>query len=192
MAAINKVTICNIGLQLIGGHRIVSIDDNTVSGRACKANYDVERRAELEAHPWNFAIKRDSIAADSPAPSWGRQNSFTLPSDFLSILAPYPEFNFNSLDWQIENGAIYTNDSAPLQIRYIFDCDDPSAFSSLFARALGARIGMAICEELTQSNSKVQTAQTVYRAAISEARRLNAIQNVPVQTPDDTFLTVRQ
>lgn len=186
-----EVDIANRALQLLGARSITSLSENSVNARACAACYAICRDAELEAHPWRFAIKRFSLAADATTPDWGKANSFTLPADYLRLIANYPERNENDLDWEIEGKQIFTNDSAPLYGRYISQITDTSMMPALFREAVSARMAMELCEELTQSNSKIATAQTVYKEKIAEARRVNAIESLPQQPADDPWITAR-
>lgn len=187
----SEVQICNRALQKLGAKRIVSLSDDSVNARACNVAYADLRDAELRAHPWSFAITRAQLAADAVPPTFGRQNAFQLPSTCLRLLPPYPEQNFNDRDWQIEGTKIYTNDSAPLEIRFIQQVTDPNVMGVLFREALSARIAYELCEELTQSNQKQAALLQAYSLAIKEARRTNAIVNVPAVPVTDEWLTIR-
>ncbi len=208
MPSITKVDISNIALQALGARRISALTDQTPSGRAANFCYDICRRRELRLNNWNFAIARASLAADSPAPTWGRQNSFTLPTDFLKLIEDYPEratqnndlvgstvaftAGFSGMkDWVIEGQAIVTNDSAPLQIRYIYDATDTTLFDSAFAYALGYAMAVQMAEELTQSNSKKSEAISLYKATIEEAKLADSIEVSPADPPPDSWLTAR-
>lgn len=187
----SETEICNRALQKLGAKRITSLVEDSRNARSCNVAYQPLRDALLRAHPWNFAIKRSSLAADSDAPEWGRDNSFQLPSDFLSLMPPYPEDNTNSLDWQIEGQKILTNDDAPLHLRYIARITDPNMMDSAFREALASKIAEELCEELTQSNQKKADAIQNYKDAIADAKHRNAIENVAQVPPDDEWVTVR-
>lgn len=187
----SEVEICNRALQKLGAKRIVSLSDDSVNARACNNAYTVLRDAELRAHPWNFAITRIQLAADSTAPAFGRARAFTLPSDCLRILPPYPEQNINDLDWIVEGRKIYSNDSAPLNIRYIYRVTDPNEMDSLFRELLSARMADELCEEITQSNTKKEQLARDYRKNLLEARRSNAIEKVAEEPPEDSWITAR-
>lgn len=189
--ATDAVTICNRALQLLGAARITSLTQDSKNARACNVAYDSRRLAMLAGHPWMFAIARMQLAEDSVAPVFGRAHSFAVPSDFLRLLPPYPEDDINSLDWIIEGQSIYTDDVAPLNIRYIKDISDPTLFNPLFAEALSADLADNLCEEITQSNQKKDVAIKAKKDAINEAKRINAIQQVVAAVPDDTYLTCR-
>lgn len=191
MAASSVVQICNNALQKLGATRITAIDEDSRNARACNATYEGTKQAELRAHVWNFAIKRAELAADSEAPAWGRANAFTLPSDFLRLLPPYPEDNLNSTDWQIEGKKILTDDDAPIYIRYIYNVTDPNEMDALFLDMLSIKLAYDICEEITQSNTKKASLLEDYKDALSEARRINAIENISAKPPEDEWITVR-
>lgn len=187
----SKVEIANRALQLLGAKRIASFGEDSRNARAVNAAYESIKLSELRKHPWNFAIKRASLAANSTAPAFTKTNAFPLPADFVRLLAQDPEDNLNDLDWQIEGRQIITNDSAPLEIRYIYDVTDPNEMDALFREALSAKIAEALCEEITQSNSKIANAQLVYKDVIAEAKRGNAIERVSQKPPEDEWVTKR-
>jgi hypothetical protein len=187
----SEVEICNRALQKLGAKRITSLTQDSANARACNVAYAVVRDAELRAHPWNFSVKRAELAAESPAPTWGRANAFPLPSDFLRSLPPYPEDNANDFDHQIEGRKILTNETSPLYIRYVYKVTDPNEMDSLFREALAAKLALELCEEITQSNTKKQILMEDYKMAIREARRTNAIENVAQDPPEDTWITAR-
>lgn len=192
----SDVGICNAALQKLGADRIASLAENSRNARSCAAAYERLRQAELRAHPWSFAISREQLAADATAPAFGRARAFPLPSDFLRLLAPYPEQNLNSLDWVIESHAgakcVMTNDSAPLNVRYIQDVTDANRMDPLFREVLATAMALDMCEEITQSNTKKAGLKADYKDLIREARRVNAIEKTSEQPPDDEWLTVRQ
>ncbi len=204
----SKTDICNRALQKLGARRISSVTDQTPSARACDLAYDIVRQSELRKYDWNFAIKRVQLAADVPAPDWGRQNSFTLPSDYIKLTNTYPEDLTNDVnvvgvtvaftaqftglkDWVIEGKAIVTNDEAPLQVRYISDVTDTSQFDSLFVESFANALAYEMCEELTQSNTKKSDIAGAYKISIDEAKKASSIEIAPADPPPDTWLACR-
>jgi hypothetical protein len=187
----SEVDIANRALQKLGAERIVSLTQDNENARAVNACYDSVRDAELRSHPWNFAISRVQLAADSTAPSFGFATSYTLPSDCLRVLPPDPLYNYNSHDWQIEGRKILTNDSGALNVRYIKRETDPNQYDAIFIEALSCKLAVELCEQLTQSNTKAQIIRDDYIRAMREARRLNAFENVSAETFEDTWITAR-
>jgi hypothetical protein len=185
------IDIYNRALQKLGATRLTSISDTSRNALACNACYDTLRRSELEKNSWNFSIRRFQLAASATAPIFGRSNSFPLPPNFIKLLKPDPEFNFNTLDWEVENGMIMTDFDGPLNVRCVVDVTDVNSMSPLFVEGLATKMAFEMCEEITQSNTKKAALLTDYKETMSEARKSNAFQNVAGQLPDDEYLTAR-
>lgn len=186
------VSICNRALQKLGANRIQAISDDTKSAKACNTVYEPVRDSLLRAHAWGFSIARASLAAESPAPTWGRANSFPLPADCLRILPPYPEDNYSTIDRVIEGRKILTDESSPLYLRYVKKVTDPSEMDAIFCELLSTRMAFEMCEELTQSNSKKEALRTDVKEILGEARRINAFENPSGDLPEDDWITARQ
>ena len=186
-----SVDICNRALQKIGSPTIATITDNNDWARACGVAYDPLRLAELRLHPWNFAKRRASLAASTTSPVYGRAYYFPLPSNFLRLLKD-PDYNYNDRDWQIERSGIATNDPAPINILYISDITNVDAMDPLFREALATKMALEMVETLTQSNTKKQLLQQDYQQIIVGAKKANAIENVPVEPTEDTWISVRR
>jgi hypothetical protein len=61
----------------------------------------------------------------------------------------------------------------------------------MFCEGLGARIGLEICEPLTQSDSKLGTISQIYKTFMSDARNVNGIETGSVEPPLDDYITCR-
>ena len=182
----STVDICNLALQRLGAKPISSLSDDSTAARECNRVYDHARDSELRSHPWNFARKRASLAASSTVPAFGYDLQYPLPADFLRLL-PTAEQD----DFQIEDGNILTDDTAPLEVTYIYQQTDPNAFDQTFVDLLVSRIAMDLVEKLTQSNQKLIAAQNRYVASQREARRVNAFERTAQVPPTDSWITAR-
>lgn len=185
------VAICNRGLQKLGADHIMSLDENTKEARECKLAFEPTRDSELRAHAWNFAVKRMAIPASGTAPAFGYSYAYPLPSDCLRLLKNDHREEVYPRAWKLESRAILTNESGPLLIRYIARITDPSVYDATFVEALSCKLAMELCEALTQSNTKRQLAAEEYKAAIREARRVNAFENQPAEQDTDPWITAR-
>lgn len=186
--AISDVAICNLALDRLGADRIASLVEDTVEARACNAAYTHIRDAELRRRAWGFATKRVVLAPDTETPAFDYNYQFTKPSDCLRILPP----NTRALDWRFEGNKILTNDGNTLNLRYIARIEDPAKFDSLFVDALAARLAWHMAEVLTQSNSKKDAALRDYRLLISEARQINAFEQISDEPPIDEWVAARE
>lgn len=185
------VGICNRALQKLGAKRITAIDQDSVNARACNTCYEPIRDAELEDHDWNFAVEIASLAADSTEPAWGKSYRYALPSDFIRLCEDYEEDNVNTKDWVIQGRYIYTDESAPLYIRYIKRVTDPNEMTPLFREAVSSKMALELCEELSQSNVKKEALERGYTDVIRRAKKSNAFQRISQVPAEDTWVTVR-
>ena len=188
----SKVEICNRALQLLGANSITDLTDNSRNAIECNTAYEPVKLALLREHTWNFAVARSSIAEDATAPDWGRGHAYQLPSDFVRLLPHYPEDNDNELDWLIEGKKIYTDDTAPLQIRYIYNVTDPNEMDAAFREAFSARLAHDLAETITQSNSKKAEAKEHLKDALRTAKRVNAFEKPSAEMPTDQWISKRR
>lgn len=168
--------------------------------------------SELRKNYWNFAIRRAQLAADAVGPSFGKSNYFTLPPDFLDLAPPDQVFGIQGggtiagnqvlagtpimtgspvLDWQIEGNKVATNQNPPLNIRYVTNNVTESQFDPCFDEAFSCALALWTCEDITQSNTKLQNIMTMYDNAIEIAKKRNAFEGRPIQPPTDTFIIAR-
>lgn len=196
-----QTTIINRALQLLGYKAVGSINDNDRGAKAMLRAYDSVLADELRAHHWNFALKRAVLPASATPPLFGKANYFPLPPDFLDLAPLDPTFGANGggpisgppaiTDWQIEGMQIASDDPAPINIRYITGSVTESMFDPNFSEAFAAKLAAMCCEELTQSNSKLAAAGSVYDRAIERAKNRNSFENRPVQPQLDSWISAR-
>lgn len=191
-ASITKIGIINRGLQLLGQRAITSLSENSVGAREMLRAYDSIVLSELEDNVWKFSVKRASLPADAVVPQFGKKHSFAVPVGFL-YLAPnettYQEPDRR--DWEIEGLSIFTDDDAPLNIRYVSSDIPESQYSPLFAEALATRLAIATCEVITNSNTKLQNLGSLYSDTVSRAKKRNALQKPPSKAPIQSWISVR-
>jgi hypothetical protein len=183
--------IYNRAAQKLGAKRITSIDENSTIAQELRTCAESVLEACLMSHRWSFAIKRAEIAADDPTPDWGRSNAFSLPDDCLLVIPPYPEQDEVFRDWVLEGRKIITNYTAPLHIRYVSKVTDPNLMDSLFREYYATMLAFELCEKITQSNTKKDGFRYDLDDIVNKAKKQNAIQSVPIKSPDDTWLAVR-
>ena len=192
----SEVGICNQALIKVGAARITALTDDTKQARLLNSIYETKRDAELSANPWTFATKRAQIPASAVAPAFGWAYAYPLPSDFLTLVEVGENYSFYDSDagalFSIEidsNGspAILTDQTSPLDVRYIYRVTNTGLFPALFVEALACRLAAEACEELTQSSSKREAAWAERKQAIREARRVNAIQQPPRKLPPGSW-----
>lgn len=187
----SAVTICNIGLIGIGQDPINALTDNNKAAILCNLRYDQKRRETLRKHNWNFARRRATLAANSTPPAFGYGAAYDLPGDFIRFYTEDEDQTVPEPDWVIENGQILSNDDGPLEIIYIYDCQDCTKFDPLFVATLGEAIGAALAKPLTQSKSEEDDAKARAGDALSEARTAGSQENAPQVLDVDVMLQAR-
>lgn len=174
------VTIANLAASAIGeDDQLRSPDDDTHLSRTVRAVWDLERRAALRDHSWNFAMARKQLPAQSlpeiPYP-WGY--SFKLPADAVRLIEVLgrPVVASRS-DYQLEGGCILSNTSGPMAIRYLRDIAEPALWDDLFVKAFAMRIAWQIADRITGDLNRVEGAERKYRRALADAKRADALEN---------------
>lgn len=125
---------------------------------------------------------------------------FMLPASYLRY-APDPKSGaFGALGGPTGTGYqdinfvgrfLSASDPSPIYFRFAADITDVTQFDPLFCEGLAARSGVATCEELTQSASKLTLCAQQYKQFMSEARIVNAIETGPVEPAEDDYISVR-
>lgn len=94
-------------------------------------------------------------------------------------------------DWQYEDGVITSRDVLPVPMRFVADHTQVSKMDDMFCEGLGARLALECVERVTQSNAKFNTISGAYKAFMSEARLIDSIEQGPVNSPEDPYITCR-
>lgn len=196
----SQVEICNRALSKLGARRINAITDDVKEARELNAAWDMVRDAELRRNAWNFAVTRATLPALVTTPAWGFTREFQLPADLLRLVQVGEHYYVSNLTdyrttmdvpFQVEGRKILTNLDAPLKIRYVRRVEDTQQWDAQFVEVFASRLAYETCEAITQSNTKKEIAWNDYRAALREARLVDAIENPPEPMPDDSWMLSR-
>lgn len=181
--------IANLAAITIGtAARLTLPGEDTVLGRAVASVWDIERLAALREGSWNFAIKREQLAASDQAPKHQFSKQFQLPADCLRLIEVYrlsPNF------WQLEGRRILADHEGALDIRYLRDVTEPAEFDPQFAYCFALRIASSIGNRIAGSSFNEETVWRKYRQALSEAKRNDAIENPPIEQHESEWITRR-
>ena len=186
-----KIQIANRALQRIGAKRLASLTETSREAQAVNACFDQIVEQELNTNFWTFAIRRAQLTANVTAPDFGRATAYDLPTDYIRVAPDDPTYQSCRKDWLFEGRQLLTNDTGTLNLRYVTNDVEPEDFHPLFANAVAMRIASEICEELTQSSSKLDRVESAYTYFVREARRQNAIESGPINHEIDELVAVR-
>ncbi len=184
--ATSKVAICNSALVRCGADRIVSLTEDSRQAKLCNEQYEKIKKMLLRAHPWNFAIKRASLAASVTPPAFGYDNSFPVPADFVRAL----HVNEDLYPWQKEGQAILTN-ADTCELEFIADVAE-GYFDASFDELFAALMAYNICGDLTTAPTLRQTIYNEYRDLLREARLFDAQESTATPVRTTTFIRSRR
>lgn len=183
------VAIANLAATTIGtSARLTTPGDDTTLGRAVASVWEIERQAALRDGAWNFAMKRAQLAAVNPPPVHQFQFRFQLPPDCIRLIEIY---DLRRDQWQVEGRAINADHAGALDIRYLADIAEPAEFDPLFVKAFALRIACAIGNRIAGSSFKEELNWEKYRQALAEARRVDAMENPPIQQAESSWIEAR-
>ena len=168
------VSIANRAITFLGGTTITSLDADTDEGRAIKRIYEQTRDQVLRDHPWNFAIKRVALPANTVAPVFEYTNAFNVPADWLRTI----EVDTDE-EWVMEGRAIISDASAPLQIVYIHQVTDATLFDAKFIEAYATRIAADVAFDITANRSMIRDMEEKYYRILQQARLVDAQEASP-------------
>ena len=153
----SQLQVCNLALGRLGAASILDINATQKEAQACKLFYQTALDEVLRTHPWNFAIRRQTLTADADEPSFGWTNSYVLPVDCLRVLDLNDLHEFSDPPrWQIEGRSLLC-DQMEAHIRYISRDADPIHYDALFVAALAAKLAALIAKKITGSDSIAET-----------------------------------
>ncbi len=193
-----QTEIANRALGYVGDETITAFSDANKRARLVTLYYDGARRRALRLHPWNKVSSRASLAKDATDPIWGFDSRFKLPSDFERLIdientggGLSIEGNAQGSRYEIEDGFIHTDLSAPLNIKYVRNESDTSKFDSLLTTVVAYSLALDLVEGLTQSNTKKAALETSMRFWLKEAQRVSGRERAPQRFRDTTWINAR-
>jgi hypothetical protein len=136
-----------------------------------------------------------------PSSQTTTRNIFPLPYGFLKKVNQNPKagsFSFLGapsnaayLDWIIEGRYLITSGLSPIVFRYTADVTKITLMDPMFCEGFAARIGLSVCEILTQSTEKLKSISGEYEKFMGEARDVDAIENDAEEAPLDDYIACR-
>jgi len=106
--------------------------------------YEGVRDELLRDCPWNFAVRRDTLAADPTPPVYEWATAFAVPADLLYMVST----ESNSA-YRLEGNQILSNQDNSLNITYVRRVTDATEFDTGFAEALAAKLAYEAAQNIT-------------------------------------------
>lgn len=178
--------IINLGLGKIAASLVSSISPpRSPVERHVDQGYAQWRKSELEKRRWVFATEWAQLTEVGPRLTGnvpqGLGIRFALPVDSLRVIRQ------NTDTWAQRGRYIYARDTS-LMVEYIRDVPE-GEFPPSFVEVLSCRIAQECVEFTTQSNTKLDTANALYKIALNEAGRANAfiLGSEDITGPDENY-----
>lgn len=175
---INVVSIANSTLATLGANTINSLSDTSVEARTINTKWDIVRRDLLRSHPWNFAVKRRTIAATVLPPDHTYDYQFTLPAESLRLLTAY-----GIRKYRLEGRNILTNEvdnpnEPQIDIKYVSDMEDVAEWDASFTNVMVYRLALELAYTLPGKNTMVEQMAALYQNFLDLAKGTDASEDV--------------
>lgn len=195
----SNTDICNLTLDLLSAGVVTDINNpNDATEELLARHYELCRKKLLRQHPWNFAIKRAVLAADSETPAFGYSYQFSFPADFIRLLhvCGTDDLIVPPSLYQVEGNKILISDTysnvGALSIKYIYDIKTVSSFDPLFISLLSYDLALAIAYKVTDSNTNVQRISELRKEALALARAVDGQERPPTRIESSRALRARR
>lgn len=183
--------LANGALTKLGDALVTSLDDGGTAAKLITANLDRLRRYELRRYRWNFAAVTASVGEVLPAPAFRWAHAYPQPGGAIRLLDVYEgtvdlgqSWQPARADYQLSGGLILTNEPSPLWLRYLRDVPHVGDWDPAFLEVMACKIAAELCERFTQNPQKKQQLEALYQQAVTDAKRLDAIEDEPEQLSD--------
>ena len=183
--SVSIIEICNSALFKLGAERISSFSEDRKEAILCAEQYDKIRRKLLRGHPWNFAMKRVSLARLPETPEFDFASQFALPQDVLRVIRVD-----DNKDFVIE-GRLLLSDQDEMRILYIADIQDTAKFDPTFAEVLAYKLAEDLAYPLVQSIGLKQEMARAATEELRDARSFDGQEGTQRMIQDDVFLNSR-
>lgn len=161
------VEICNMALALVKKEAIVSLDDDSVQGRACKALYYVARDKALEDRIWSFSKLQYVLTEKSTEPLFGFANSFALPGEVIRVHS-IVDGDGEPVVYEVHGRYIYSDEDT-LYVTAATKEVDASLYTPGFCAAVAFFLAHLLAVPLAENRELKQEYLANYRMTLKEA-----------------------
>jgi hypothetical protein len=184
----SQVEISNLAMTVLGADRITSMSDNTENARRLVAIYDNCLEDVLRAHPWNFAIVRESLALLVSTPTYGYDYEFQLPTACLRVIEVSDGSNVIT-DFKIEGRKLLLNYDS-VYIKYISNITDPNQYTSQFIFVLATRLAAELAYAITNNKTTAELITKIYMDRLQKCKETDAQESDSVNVIDQDKWTI--
>jgi hypothetical protein len=194
--AASEAEICNLALLLVGNTQFLDdLDDPTEAGEVCAQVYEKARDAALEAYPWPFATRRQSLALIAGLEVGGWAYAYALNGDvlaprWLDVGIEYPSES-QQPPFRVEDNATYNRilltNQADAKLVYTRKVTETGKFSPLFVEALAAKVAMYLGFGLIKKPAVGMAMMRVFDSVLARAAAAQLNQQQKGEEPASSF-----
>ena len=191
----NETGIANLALGLLQNDPVVSISPPDADSKAAAVMakwYDVCRLEVLEDHPWEFARRRLSVAAESAAPAFEYSAAYELPGDYVRLARIGQNFEDPLEDYEIEGGYLLCNEASPLSLVYIKDFKLVTKMSMKFIMAVATKMASYAAMEITGNSALATRLGDEYMKILTTGASISGQNRPPRRVQRSRFRAARQ
>ena len=184
---VSEVDVCNAALIKLGDENTISaIGQDGREGEICELMYPQVRDRLLASHPWNFAIGRSTLIADTTTPDFEFNFQYFLPGDYMRGLGLFE----SQERWKVEGDKLLTNETT-VQLLYIKKETNTGKYPALFTEALASTLAGEIAEVITGSTQKAQVFTAEGEKKFREAKRRDGQEGTPDNFQSNVFTSTK-
>ena len=174
----SKTSVANEALILLGNTTLSDIDSDTnTEAKVATLAFNSTRKDLLRLHPWNFAIKRISIAASATDPVFRYDKAYPVPGDFLRCIVVD-----QVLDWKLEvnNNAlsILCDASSPIKLKYVADITDDTKWDASFHKCFVYKLAADMSYALIPDENLRKGIWNTYLIQLDIARSIDGQEDI--------------
>lgn len=159
--------ICNLALDAVPANRITSMAEDSLEAQKCALQYPQVFAETLETWPWNFARRRDVLAAvqNDRAGEWAY--AYAVPNQMALPLGVYALAEVQSAssgyfaqpmqkpsrDFDILGSVLYTDVPDAILEHLDYGVAPPKA-TAMFVRTVALKLASRVCLPLTKSQRR--------------------------------------
>ena len=161
-----------------------------VLSRARSRRRGIERKAAIRDGAWNFAARREALAAvaDPGSVIYPWSYGFELPADSLRLIEV---LDLAREHYALEGRLILADTLGPLNIRYLVDVPEPALWDAAFTHAFSLRLAWRVGRRIAGSAFDQDLCFAEYRRALADAKRVDARENPPIEQEDSSWIAAR-
>ncbi len=193
--AATDVSICSNALLRLGGQPFSSFTEadpttsNLAQVRAAANLWPTVRQAVLRSHSWNCATKRVVLSPDTTPPTFGWNNRFLMPSDWLKTLQ-VGEYEDSRVTYRTESRVFLCDDDA-FYLVYVYDNLVPGTYDSALVAAMEQAMCAVLAYPVTKSTSLRDSLLQELKVLLGQARAADGQDDPPETLGDFRLLAAR-